>query len=149
MTFTRLFSISFGLALGFASGCGPGGSFPVAPTTGRVQCEGQPVPHVTVFFEPLQTGKSALVGKQGVAFAEADGTFAISTYGNNDGAVVGRHRVRVGPPRGGEAPAFKCPCVLNSEVDVMEVEVKKGQKNQFDVVLKKRTPQDRPALPER
>ena len=56
------------------------------------------MPHVMVFFEPLQEGKSALVGKQGIAFAEEDGTFVISTYGTGDGAVVGKHRVRVGPP---------------------------------------------------
>ena len=94
-----------GLALPLFAGCSPaGGSFPVAATSGRVVCEGQPVPNVTVFFEPLQTGKSALAGKQGVAFAEANGTFTVSTYGDNDGAVVGRHRVRVGTPRAGEAP---------------------------------------------
>jgi hypothetical protein len=33
--------------------------------------------------------------------------------------------------------------VLDSEVDVMEVDVKKG-KNQFDVVLKKRTGREPP-----
>src|SRR5262245_30784430 len=123
-----------------------GGDFPTAMTTGRVICEGKPVPYVMVFFEPLQTGKSAIVGKQGFAVAEEDGTFSISTYGTKDGAVVGRHRVRVGPPHSEDHPGFKCPCVLNSEVDVMEVEVKKGQKNEFELVLKKRTVQDRPAL---
>jgi hypothetical protein len=123
----------------FDSGCGSGGDFPTVKTTGKVICEGKPVPHVTVFFEPLQTGKTALVGRQGVAFAESDGTFSISTYGDKDGAVVGKHRVRVGPPRGGDPPGFKCDCVLNSEVDVTEVEVKKGQMNNFDLILKKKT----------
>ena len=123
----------------FDSGCGSGGDFPTAKTTGKVICEGKPVPYVTVFFEPLQTGKSALVGRQGVAFAEPDGTFSISTYGDKDGAVVGKHRVRVGPPRGGDPPGFKCDCVLNSEVDVTEVEVKKAQSNNFDLILKKKT----------
>jgi len=102
-----------------------------------------------VFFEPLQSGKKALVGKQGLADAGADGTFTISTYGDNDGAVVGRHRVRVGPPRGGPPPGFKCDCVLNPEVDVTEVEVKRGEKNDFDLVLKKKTAADAKSLPER
>jgi hypothetical protein len=128
------------------AGCNRSGDFPVAKTTGKVICEGQPVPYVTVFFEPLQTGKSALVGKQGVAFAEKDGTFSISTYGDNDGAVVGKHRVRVGPPRGGPPPGFSCPCVLDSEVDVTEVNVKKGQTNNFDLVLKKKTGKERTPL---
>jgi hypothetical protein len=128
-------------------GCGPGGDFPTVPTTGRVICEGQTVPHVMVFFEPLQTGKAALVGKQGFAIAETDGTFSISTYGVNDGAVVGHHRVRVGPPHADDHPGFKCACVLNSEVDVMEVEIKKGQKNEFELALKKKTGREPKPLP--
>jgi hypothetical protein len=132
--------ISVGLLL--AAGCGPGGDFPVAPTSGRVVCEGQPVPHVMVFFEPLQEGKSALVGKQGFAFADEQGNFAISTYGSSDGAVVGKHRVRVGPPDREEHPGFRCPCVLNSEIDVAQVEVKAGEDNEFELVLKKRTRTD-------
>jgi|SRR5262245_11069900 len=134
-------------ALGIV-GCGGDGDFPTAKVTGKVICEGQPVPYVTVFFEPLQTGKTALVGRQGVAFAESDGTYSISTYGDNDGAVVGKHRVRVGPPRGGPPPGFKCDCVLDSEVDVTEVDVKKGQSNNFELVLKKKTGRET-ARPER
>lgn len=95
-----------------------------------------------VFFEPLQTGKSALVGKAAFATAEADGTFVLSTYGTKDGAVVGKHRVRVGPPHPEDYPRYKCACVLNSEIDVMEVDVKKGQTNEFEIVLKKKTGQE-------
>src|SRR5262245_17958868 len=119
------------VATGLFAGCGSDGEFPTAKTTGRVICEGKRVPYVMVFFEPLQGGKNALVGKQGVGNADAEGTFAISTYGDNDGAVVGMHRVRVGPPRGGPPPGFKCDCALNSEVDVTQVEVKRGGNNDF------------------
>ncbi len=122
-----------------AAGCGGGGDFPTASTTGRVICEGQPVPHVMVFFEPLQTGKQTLVGKQGLGIAEADGTFTISTYGTKDGAVVGRHRIRVGPPHAEDHPGYQCACALNGETDLMEAEVKKGEKNNFELVLKKKT----------
>src|SRR5262245_55455293 len=93
-------------------GCSTG-DFPTAPTTGRVICEGQPVPFVMVFFEPMETGKSGLVGKQGFSYANEEGKFSISTYGKNDGAVIGHHRVRVGPPHGEDHPNFKCACVLN------------------------------------
>ena len=124
------------------AGCSSG-DFPVAPTRGQVICEGQPVPRARVFFEPLETGKSAIVGKQGLATADQNGKFVISTYGENDGAVIGKHRVRVDRPFDpDEKPPFKCNCVLNSEVNVMEVEVKKGVTNEFQVVLKKRTAQD-------
>jgi hypothetical protein len=125
------------------AGCGPGGDFPTAPTRGRVICEGQPVPHVMVFFEPLETGKSAIVGRSGFAVAKADGTFELSSYGTNDGAVIGRHRVRVGPPHAEDYPQYKCACYLNSEVDLMEVDVKKGQ-NEFELVLKKKTGREPP-----
>lgn len=124
------------------AGCGGGGDFPTAPASGHVLCEGKPVPHVMVFFEPLQSGKSALVGKQGFGIADEKGQFVISTYGEKDGAVVGRHRVRVGPPRSGDHPGFRCACLVNPEVDVMEVDVQKGQKNDFEVVLRKRTASD-------
>jgi hypothetical protein len=129
-------------------GCGPGGSFPVESTSGVVMCEGRPVPHVTVFFEPLGSEGSALVGKQGIGFADENGKFVVSTYGDHDGAVVGKHRVRVGGPRGDSHPDFTCPCTVNSETDVMEVEVKKDSKNEFQVVLTKKTGREKPSLEE-
>src|SRR6056297_894543 len=47
------------------AGCSGGGDFPVAPVTGVVQCNGQPVLGGLIFFEPKQTGESAVVGKVG------------------------------------------------------------------------------------
>jgi hypothetical protein len=116
-------------------GCGSGReTFPVAKTTGTVTCEGKPVPGVIVFFEPLQGGKDAKVGKQGYGGADDQGKFSITTYDPNDGAVVAKHRVRVGPPSS-PPPGFECPCSLNSEQDVMEVEVVAGKANDFEVKL--------------
>jgi hypothetical protein len=127
---------------GFWLGCG-GSEFPTAPTTGRVICEGKPVPHVMVFFEPLETGKSAIVGRSGFAIAKEDGTFEIGSYTKNDGAVIGKHRVRIGLPHREDFPNFKCDCYLNSEVDFTEVEIKKGT-NEFEFVLKKKTGREPP-----
>ena len=120
----------------------------MTPVRGRVLCEGRPVPHVRVFFEPLETGSSAIVGKQAIAVAEADGTFVLSTYGTGDGAVIGKHRVRVGGPDREKHPDFTCACTLNSEIDVMEVEVKADVENEFEVILKKKTGRERPSLDE-
>ncbi len=130
------------------AGCGSGGDFPVAPVRGRVVCEGRPVPHVFVFFEPLETGGSAIVGKQAIGITEADGTFVLRTYDTGDGAVVGKHRVRVAAPNREKYPDFSCACVLNSEIDVMEVEVKADVENEFEVTLKKKTGRERPSLDE-
>ncbi|MGE0760891.1 MAG: hypothetical protein AB7O38_28025 [Pirellulaceae bacterium] len=106
------------------------------------------MPHAMVFFEPLATGNSALAGKQGTAVADDSGKFVISTYGEQDGAVIGKHRVRVSAPNRDMHPDFACDCELNAEKDVMEVEVKKGEKNEFEVVLQKKAPRAKPSLEE-
>ena len=138
----RVFGIL--LVCGFAFGCGTGGAFPVAKTTGKVTCNGQPVAYAMVFFEPLMEGNRALVGKQGFAIAGEDGSFTISSYGTNDGAVIGKHRVRVGRPHAEDHPKFQCDCVVNSEMDVMKVEVVEGKENHFDLVLTPKTGEEQP-----
>lgn len=130
------------------AGCGSSGDFPVARVTGQVVCDDKPVPFVTVFFEPLQTGNQTLVGKQGIGQADAEGRFSISTYSQADGAVVGKHRVRVMGPDRDSYPDFSCPCRLDSEVDVAQVEVKSGEKNEFQVVLTKRDANQKLSLEE-
>ena len=130
--------VVFGLIVVFfvsMNGCSSG-DFPTAKVEGVVLCDGKPVQGAAVYFEPLQaegTDSSAIVGKQGFAFTDAEGKFQISTYfpGQNDGAVIGKHRVRVGK---GDA---KCDCSLNSEKDLMQVEVKKGEANRFELFLEK------------
>jgi hypothetical protein len=131
--------------LAFLPGCS-GGDFPTAKVTGRVVCEEQPIPNIVVFFEPLASGSSALVGKQGIGRTSDDGTFEISTYDRNDGAVVGKHRVRVG--WSDDHIDLACPAVVDSEKDIMQVEVKKGEVNEFEVRLPKKTAKHRPTLDE-
>lgn len=124
-------------------GCG-GGDFPTAPVSGTVICEGQPVANAAVYFVPAASegAKSAVVGKQGFAFTDSEGKFVISTYTPNggDGAVVGTHSVSVGK---GDS---NCDCYMNEEVDLMQVEVKDGEDNVFELVLNKKTSKDRPVL---
>ncbi len=127
-------------------GCGTG-SFPTSKVTGKVLCKGTPVANARVFFEPLQTGKSAMVGKSGYGVADKEGAFVLSTYGDGDGAVVGRHRVRVDRAHPEDFPGFQCDCATNSEVDVMEVDVAAGRLNSFEVVLREKNSEvDRPSL---
>ena len=98
------------------------------------------MPHVRVFFEPLGTG---IVGPAGFAVVKEDGTFALTSIKEGDGAVIGKHRVRVGPPHPEDFPKYKCDCYLSADVDLLEeVEVKKG-KNEFELVLKKKTGRER------
>lgn len=90
-----------------------------------------------VYFEPLGGGSdsSPLAGKQGFSWTDADGRFSISTYdpGGEDGAVVGKHRVRVGKGKS------NCECATNEEKDLMQIEVKGGETNEFELVLPKKT----------
>lgn len=120
--------------VGFA-GCGGLEEFPVAEVAGKVTCQGKPIPHAMVFFEPLASGGSAITGKQGLGTCNENGEFSISTYGEEDGAVIGKHLVHVMPPHAEDHPGFKCACEFNSQTQKIEVEVKKGEKNSFDFAL--------------
>lgn len=118
---------------GLVTGCGGSDlkTFPVAKVTGRVLCESEPVPNAQVFFYPLQEGKSANIGKGGHAYTNDKGEFTLSTYGKNDGAVIGTHQVRV---RGEDG--FLCPCDTSGKIAAMEAVVESGKKNEFEIVLK-------------
>ncbi|QDT53063.1 hypothetical protein Pan44_10780 [Caulifigura coniformis] len=119
-----------------ALGCSDGRvKMGLAPTEGTVTCNGKPVPWVAVFFEPMQRGENANVGKQGIGHCDENGHFVISTYDTNDGAVVGRHQVKVGPPMGESRSGFECSCALNTELVATEIDVAEGQ-NTFEIALK-------------
>ena len=137
---TRIFCLLGGpwvFAMGLA-GCG-GGDFPTAKVSGVVLCKGKPVADAMVYFEPLKGSDSdnPLVGKQGFSFSDKEGRFTLTTYEPNDGAVVGKHRVRVG------GPDARCECSLNEERDLMQVEVKAGEDNEFKLELPPATVADR------
>jgi hypothetical protein len=111
--------------------------FTTASVTGVVMCEGQPVANAIVFFQPVPTGETVRVGKQGFSYTDAQGRFRIGTYDTDDGAVIGKHSVRVAAGPAGT----KCDCVLGDEVHVMDVEVKADQEHDVQVVLKKKSAQ--------
>jgi hypothetical protein len=49
-------------------------------------------------LRPIAEGKEA--GKPAIGRLEEDGTFVMSTYSVDDGAIVGKHRVIYAPPEG-------------------------------------------------
>lgn len=73
--------------LGAAGGCG-NNRLPIAPAEGNVVYQGQPLAFGSVMFQPTK-------GPPARGVIQPDGSFQLSTYGNNDGAVIGSHRVRV------------------------------------------------------
>lgn len=125
------------------TGCGSGG-LSTAPVTGKVVMNGQPVKEGVITFVPLGDGNSDEVGKPASGDVATDGTFTLSTYEDNDGAVVGKHRVMynvplsspVEVPEGahGGPPVQKSP-YAGASVLTSEVEVNSGEDNHFEIEI--------------
>lgn len=78
-------------------GCGGGAERkPTAEVTGVVFYEGKPVTGGTVYFAPR--GEGTTPGKGGAGYVQADGTFTVGTYKDDDGAVIGNHAISYEPP---------------------------------------------------
>ena len=116
-------------------GCGGAEKFPVATATGTVLCEGKPVAKVLVYFEPVRTGESGVTGQMGTGVTDESGKFSVSTYGTKDGAVLGKHKIRVGKTENTGA----CNCALNSMTVQKTVDVTKDATNDFEIVLTKKS----------
>ena len=71
----------------FSSGCGDGRPSRV-PVSGQVLIDGEPLKCGTITFIPA--GHRASRGK-----LDHDGRFTLSCFGENDGAVLGKHKVEV------------------------------------------------------
>lgn len=88
-------SLAFGLV-----GCGGGGGeMSVAPAGGKVTFNGAPVTGGSITLAPVGSGKGP-AGKPASGAIQNDGTFKLSTYGNNDGAVIGKHKISFSAPAG-------------------------------------------------
>ncbi len=84
-------------ALTFA-GCGKQ-PFPLAYTTGVCTCQGEPMTGGLLILSPIHDpeihGAKRLVGKPAQGIIQPDGSFVLTTYKTNDGAVVGKHAVEL------------------------------------------------------
>ncbi len=114
-----------GITLG-SFGCGgpaPTGA-PTSPVKGRVTFQGKPVTKGTITFEPEGAGKEAS------GEIQADGTFVLTTYKKDDGAVLGNHRVSVA--NAGKSVPVKFASFQTSHI---EMEVSEG-KTEYNIDLK-------------
>jgi hypothetical protein len=80
--------LSFALA-----GCSGGPKF--VPVSGVVKVNGQPYPHAVVTFQPIGTSENPNPGRGSSANTDEQGRFQLVCDGTIDGAVVGKHRVRI------------------------------------------------------
>jgi hypothetical protein len=88
MSISRRSIIALALLFTVALGCGRKQGMETAPVSGKVTYKGKPVPNGTVMFVPAEG--PAATGEIG-----PDGSYKLTTYANNDGAVLGTHKVSI------------------------------------------------------
>ena len=78
------------------AGCS-GGEFPLAPVSGTVTYDGEPLEGAEVVFAPMESSDTIEVGPASVGITDAEGKYTLKTVrGKQPGAVVTKHRVSVG-----------------------------------------------------
>lgn len=79
------------MALGF-TGCG-GSGHKTVPVSGQITVKGQPQANLIVIFTPEAQGTTAPPGSTGRT--DASGKYTLKTPQGQEGAVVGKHTVRI------------------------------------------------------
>lgn len=103
------------LSLGILSGCGGTDRPEVVPVSGTVTFNDEPVAGATVRF--LADGAP----RPATGVTAEDGTFQLTTYEPNDGAVPGTHRVTVTKsPEQAEPPAAVTDLESDAYTDAMQ-----------------------------
>lgn len=84
----RVFTLGLGCLIGAFAALGCKQNPDVVPVSGTVLYNGKPLPFGIIMFQP-EAGQAA----QGEI--QSDGSFQLSSYGPNDGAVPGRHKISI------------------------------------------------------
>jgi hypothetical protein len=115
-------------ALPWALGCGS--SYQMAPVSGKVTLNGQPLANATVAFNPVPKpqSKTSDAGPHSVSKTNEKGEFTLQTTTGENGALVGEHTVAISsiiedqgdgrPPRGGWPLKDKIPARYNSKSEL-------------------------------
>ncbi len=90
-TVARLAALAAGL--GLLAGCGGGPR--LARVSGVVTLDGKPYPNAVVSFQPIGGKDNENPGGGSMGVTDASGRFVLKTVERAEGAVVGRHRVRI------------------------------------------------------
>jgi hypothetical protein len=96
MFFSRLMRVL--CFIGLLSGCGDN-SHGLAPVSGTVLYNGQPLANAVVGFVPAEGG-----GRGANGTTDKNGNYRLTTFQSDDGALVGKHRVVVGATEKSEKP---------------------------------------------
>lgn len=76
----------------------------MAPVSGRITLDGQPLEAARVGFEPVREGERLDAGPGSYGVTDADGHYRLTTIDGRTGAVVGMHRVWVRTFQAEEGP---------------------------------------------
>jgi hypothetical protein len=90
---TRSRVLAAGGLLAAVVGCSGGPSF--APVSGVVKLDGEPYSHAVVSFQPVGSSDNPNPGRGSSAYTDAQGRFVLRCDNAFDGAVVGKHLVRI------------------------------------------------------
>jgi hypothetical protein len=81
-------------ALLVAPGCNQSG-YELAPVRGTVTVDGKPLRQGKVMFAPVAQGNDINPGRPAFGMLRQGGAYILTTYADNDGAVVGKHWVTI------------------------------------------------------
>jgi hypothetical protein len=134
---TRLRVLAAGGLLAAMVGCSSGGP-QFVPVSGVITLDGKPYGKAVISFQPIGTNDNPYPGRGSSAFTDENGRFVLMCDAKINGAVVGKHQVRItsrgsdpiGPgPEGGtpdDAP-------VRREIDPVPPEWNLHSKVEFDV----------------
>lgn len=89
-TYTTKYLFPLVAAIVLVSGCS---SSDLAPVSGTVTYEGEPVGKLSICFSPEPVGDNFAVGPYSKATTDSDGKFALKTRNDEDGAFIGKHKI--------------------------------------------------------
>jgi hypothetical protein len=116
-------------------GCSEGRYVPVS---GIVTHDRKPYRNALVMFQPIATNERPAPGRASSGSTDADGRFHLKTFEGQDGAVVGKHRIRITTRysdklRGYEVWDFAKNSFAKATVDPIPPQWNTESYNEFDV----------------
>jgi hypothetical protein len=125
------------LAFSAALGCSQS-PYELAEVRGTVLVDGHPLPRAKVMFAPVEGAGGVNPGKPAFGLMQPEGSFVLTTYDKDDGAIVGEHWVSIISMEGDDAstrPANNRQLRFSRLNLPEKCSVVAGQVNRFDIRL--------------
>jgi hypothetical protein len=85
--------LALGLTLVAFVGCDTGPRY--VPVSGVISLNGKPYPEAVISFQPIAAEGNQNPGRGSSSYTDAEGKFHLKTDDGNNGAVPGKHRIRI------------------------------------------------------